>query len=163
MVHNILLQIATLFSVGRVKYAPGTVATLLTVPLWFILAKSGPIFYMLVVVLLVPVGIWASQVYEDAVGKHDSKEIVIDEVVGYLITMTWLPITWQSALIGFIIFRVLDILKPPPIRQLDQKVRGGIGVMADDIAAGVIGSFVMQILYTHTNWLGAQILVLTPN
>ena len=63
--------------------------------------------------------------------------------------------------IGFIVFRFLDIVKPPPIRQLDQKVKGGFGVMVDDIAAGIIGSVIMQVLYTKTNWLGVQITTLT--
>jgi phosphatidylglycerophosphatase A len=116
---------------------------------------------MLVVLALIGLGIVAAQAYESQAGVHDSKEIVIDEVVGFLITMTWLPVTWQSALIGFIVFRFFDILKPPPIRQLDQKVQGGFGVMVDDIVAGIIGSIIMQILYNHTNWLGSQISLLT--
>ncbi|MBY0452718.1 MAG: phosphatidylglycerophosphatase A, partial [Bdellovibrionaceae bacterium] len=61
------------------------------------------------------------------------------------------------------VFRFFDIVKPPPIRQMDQKIPGGFGVMADDIAAGLISSVIMQLLYTQTNWLGSQILILTPN
>ncbi len=156
-----LLNIATLFSVGKFPKAPGTVATLATIPLWFLLAQAGPIYYMIITFLLVPLGVWAAQTYEDHSQKHDSKEIVIDEVVGFLITMTWLPLTWQSVVAGFVIFRFLDIVKPPPIRQLDQKVPGGFGVMADDIAAGIIGSLILQYVYNHTNWLGVQISTLT--
>jgi phosphatidylglycerophosphatase A len=95
------------------------------------------------------------------VHTHDSKEIVIDEVVGFLITMTWLPLTWQSLVAGFVVFRFLDIVKPPPIRQLDRKVPGGFGVMVDDVAAGIIGSILLQFVYNHTNWLGVQISNLT--
>jgi phosphatidylglycerophosphatase A len=116
---------------------------------------------MFLVFALIALGIIASQAYEAQSGRHDSQEIVIDEVVGYLITMTWLPVTWQSAVIGFLVFRFFDILKPPPIRQLDRKVPGGFGVMVDDIAAGIMGSVVMQLLYNHTNWLGSQISLLT--
>ena len=89
---------------------------------------------------------------------HDSKEIVIDEVAGFLITMTWLPMTWQSVVIGFILFRFFDIVKPPPIRQLDKKIQGGVGVMIDDIAAGIISNFILQILFTYTLILGSQVI-----
>ncbi len=158
----LLLQLATFFSIGKFPKAPGTAATLATIPIWYLLAQTGPLIYMIVTLLLVPVGILAAQAYEGHSQKHDSKEIVIDEVVGFLITMTWLPITWQSCILGFFIFRFLDIVKPWPIGLLDRKVQGGVGVMIDDIAAGLIGSLILQVIYTKTNWLGSQILILTP-
>lgn len=161
MTNTLRLQLATFFNIGKFPKAPGTVATLATLPVWYLLAQLGPIPYMLLVLLLIPVGVWAADAYESQAGKHDSKEIVIDEVVGFLITMTWMPFTWQSAVLGFLIFRFFDIVKPPPIRQLDQKVMGGFGVMADDIAAGIIGNIVLQVILNQTNWLGTQISVLT--
>lgn len=156
-----LLLIATYFNIGKFPKAPGTIATLATIPLWWALWHAGPIIYMIVALLLFPVGVIAAQAYEAQSDTHDAKEIVIDEVVGFLITMTWLPMTWQSVVLGFMIFRFLDIVKPPPIRQLDRKVPGGLGVMLDDIAAGIIGSILMQLIYTQTNWLGVQITTLT--
>lgn len=111
------------------------------------------------VILLLPVGIVACEFYEQDKGGHDHKEIVIDEVLGFLITMVWMPMTWQAILIGFALFRLLDITKPLFIGYLDKKIQGGLGVMIDDVAAGVIASVVMQILFTKTNWLGSQILV----
>lgn len=158
-----LLLIATFFNIGRFPKAPGTVATLATIPLWWALAQTGPIIYMIVTILLIPLGIMASQAYEAQADHHDSKEIVIDEVVGFLITMVWLPMTWQSLVLGFILFRFLDIVKPPPIRQLDKHVKGGVGVMIDDIAAGLIGSLILQVIYTQTSWLGVQISNLTTS
>src|SRR5689334_9109803 len=140
MWNKFLLQLAVFFGVGKSPKAPGTVATAATIPVWYLLAQTGPFIYMGVTLILVFVGVAAANAYEAISDRHDSKEIVIDEVVGYLITMTWLPVTWQSALIGFLVFRFFDILKPPPIRQLDQKVKGGFGVMVDDIVAGIIGS-----------------------
>lgn len=163
MLNKLGLQIAILFGVGKIPKAPGTVATLATIPIWILMHSLGPVVYMVITFLLVPVGVWAANLYESHSQQHDSKEIVIDEVVGFLITMTWLPLTWQSALLGFVVFRFFDILKPPPIRQLDQKIKGGFGVMVDDIAAGIIGSIIMQTLYNQTNWLGAQISTLTVN
>lgn len=163
MTKKILLLIATFFNIGRISKAPGTVATIATIPVWWLLAQTGPIIYMIVTLLLVPLGIIAAQAYESQSSEHDAKEIVIDEVVGFLITMVWLPMTWQSLVLGFILFRFLDIVKPPPIRQLDLHVKGGVGVMADDIAAGLIASLVLQTIYTHTSWLGVQIATVVNN
>lgn len=155
------MLIATYFNIGKFPKAPGTVATFATIPLWWALWHLGPIIYMIIALILFPIGVMAAQAYEAQSHQHDSKEIVIDEVVGFLITMTWLPMTWQSVVLGFIVFRFLDIVKPPPIRQLDRKVPGGLGVMLDDVVAGIIGSILMQLIYTQTNWLGVQITTLT--
>lgn len=163
MLSKILINLATLFGIGKVSKAPGTIATLATIPIWYLLAQSGPLVYLAITFLLVPVGIWAAQTYEDHKQSHDAKEIVIDEVVGFLITMAWVPLTWQSAVFGFCLFRFFDIVKPPPIRQLDKKIPGGFGVMVDDIAAGIISSVLMQLIYNQTNWLGMQISTLTAN
>lgn len=153
---KIVIMLATFFGAGKFPKAPGTMGTLATIPLWYFMAKLSVLPYMLIVIVLAVMGILIAQAYEAIVQKHDSKEIVIDEVVGFLITMTWLPVTWQSVVLGFILFRFFDIVKPPPIRQLDQKVKGGTGVMIDDIAAGVICNLILQIIYTNTLWLGAQ-------
>jgi phosphatidylglycerophosphatase A len=161
MWNRFLIHLATFFSVGKFPKAPGTMGTLATIPVWYALSLTGPFVYMLVTFLLFPLGVMAAQAYENTVHTHDSKEIVIDEVVGFLITMTWLPLTWQSLVAGFVVFRFLDIVKPPPIRQLDRKVPGGFGVMVDDVAAGIIGSILLQFVYNHTNWLGVQISNLT--
>jgi phosphatidylglycerophosphatase A len=160
---NILLLIATYFNIGKFPKAPGTVATFATIPLWWALTQTGPIIYMIVTFILAGLGIVAAQAFESTCEHHDSKEIVIDEVVGFLITMVWLPVTWQSLVLGLIIFRFLDIVKPPPIRQLDKHVKGGLGVMADDIVAGLIGSLILQTIYTQTSWLGVQISNLTTS
>ncbi|MGE5085325.1 MAG: phosphatidylglycerophosphatase A [Bacillota bacterium] len=156
---NFLKKLATFFGVGLSPKAPGTVATAATIPVVYLLNLAGPLVYMLAILILLPVGILAAQVYEDDMGGHDHSEIVIDEVVGFLITMVWLPMTWQAILIGFVVFRLLDITKPLFIGYLDKKIQGGLGVMVDDVAAGIVASLFMQFLFTHTNWLGSQILV----
>lgn len=159
VLRNFLKKLAIFFGVGLSPKAPGTVATFATIPLVMLLIWAGPLAYMLTTLVLLPVGIIAAEIYEQDMGGHDQKEIVIDEVVGFLITMVWLPMTWQAILIGFVLFRLLDITKPLFIGYLDKKIQGGLGVMVDDIAAGVVASLIMQLLYSHTNWLGAQVLV----
>lgn len=157
MKNKFIEMLATFFYVGKISKAPGTWGTLATLPLWFFMSKLNPIWYMVITFVIVILGIFVCQMYENQKGSHDSKEIVIDEVAGFLITMTWLPFTWQSVVFGFMLFRFFDILKPPPIRQLDQKVQGGVGVMIDDVAAGILANFLLQIVYNQTGWLGAQI------
>ncbi|WP_409479153.1 phosphatidylglycerophosphatase A [Pseudobdellovibrio sp. HCB154] len=156
MNQKLVIQLATFFGAGRLPKSPGTWGTLATIPLWYLLAQLHAIPYMVVVLLLCIAAILIAQAYENFTHTHDSKEIVIDEVVGFLITMTWLPMTWQSLVAGFVLFRIVDIVKPPPIRQLDQKVKGGVGVVIDDIAAGIVCNIILQMVYTYTPWLGAQ-------
>lgn len=154
---KILQVIANWFYVGKLKPAPGTWATLSTLPLALLLNKCGPFYHMFAIFILLVLGIVAADFYEKEFNVADNSEIVIDEVVGFLITMLWLPQTWQAYAVGFILFRGLDIFKPFPIGYLDKKVKGGMGVMVDDMAAGMIANIILQQLYIHTSWLGAQI------
>jgi phosphatidylglycerophosphatase A len=156
---NFLKHLATFFGVGLFPKAPGTMGTIATIPLVLLLSHFGVFTYMIVTILLLPVGIVAAEFYEQDKGGHDHKEIVIDEVLGFLITMLWLPMTWQAILIGFALFRVLDITKPLFIGYLDKKIQGGLGVMVDDVAAGIVASIIMQALYTYTNVLGSQMVI----
>jgi len=156
---NFLKHLATLFGVGLFPKAPGTMGTIATIPLVLLLSHFGVFAYMAFTILLLPVGIVAAEFYEKDKGGHDHKEIVIDEVLGFLITMLWLPMTWQAILIGFVLFRVLDITKPLFIGYLDKKIQGGLGVMVDDVAAGIVASIIMQALYTYTNVLGSQMVI----
>lgn len=149
MYPRLFMLIATFFNVGKSPKAPGTMGTLAAIPLWYFLAKMPEMYYLIAVFLICILGIFAAQVYEKEMGTHDSGEIVIDEVAGYLITMALLPVTWKSAVLGFILFRILDILKPFPIGMLDKKIQGGVGVMADDIAAGIIASVLLQVAMSY--------------
>ncbi len=148
--------VATWFGLGKIKKAPGTFGTLGAIPLVWAISLLGPIYYMGFVLLFLPVSIIAAQVYENKKGGHDSKEIVVDEVIGFLITMTWLPMTLPSVFLGFLLFRFFDIVKPPPIGYLDRKVKGGFGVVVDDVVAGLISNLILQVIYTQTAWLGSQ-------
>lgn len=152
----ILIRLATAFGVGRLPKGPGTWGTLVTVPVAYVLMHFGPLVYMGIVVLLLPIAIISAELYEREAQAHDSKEIVIDEVLGFLITMTWLPLTWQAFAAGFVLFRLLDILKPFPIGFLDKKVKGGVGVVVDDVAAGIIANILLHVVYNQTSWLGSQ-------
>jgi phosphatidylglycerophosphatase A len=128
--------IATALGAGYSPIAPGTCGTAVTVPLALALAPLPLWQYLIVLVAVTLVGIWAAGRADRAWGTHDSGRIVVDEVAGYLTTMAlvdrghWIPLV-----VGFVVFRVLDIVKPPPIRWLDRNVPGGFGVVIDDVAA----------------------------
>lgn len=142
---------ATFAYVGRVPKAPGTFGSLAAVPLALLLQMGGDVFYMVFTLLLAAVAIWVAQAYETKFQTHDPKEIVIDEVVGVLIAFTMLS-TWSALLAAFVLFRLFDILKPFPVGWADKKLEGGLGVVADDILAGVLASLIMQALTQYTHW-----------
>lgn len=135
---------------------PGTFGTLLGIPLAWAMLSFDPFVYMAVSVALILFASLVAEMHERAANAHDPGEIVIDEVVGYVIAMTWLPATWQSFAAAFVVFRFFDILKPFPIRQIDRKIRGGLGTVLDDVAAGLAANICLQWLYSHTPWLGVQ-------
>ena len=131
--------IALGFGSGMAPIAPGTFGTIVAIPLYLLIQDLALPIYLGIVAVTLVIGIWACQVYSDMLGVHDHNSIVWDEVVGYLITMVLAPPGWQWLLIGFIAFRFFDIAKPWPINLLDKHVKGGFGIMVDDVLAGVYG------------------------
>lgn len=147
-----LKMFVTFFGLGLSPKAPGTVGTLGAVVLAFFFLQWSWLYQAILICVLAVAGIIACQKYEDTYEVHDAGEMVIDEVVGYLISIFWLPLTWQTLLLGFVIFRFLDITKPLVIGMADRKLKGGLGVMADDILAGIVTSIFLQFLlqdYPH--------------
>jgi phosphatidylglycerophosphatase A len=107
---------------------------------------------------VIAAGIWAADRADRAWGTHDTGRIVIDEVAGYLVTMTLVDRSHAAPLVaGFVVFRVLDIVKPQPIRWLDRNVPGGFGVVLDDVVAGVLGMVIVLALdrFGALGWLSA--------
>jgi phosphatidylglycerophosphatase A len=142
--------IATFFGAGRLKPGPGTWGSLATVALWAILSHFLPSSWLIPVnialaLLAVAVGIPAATKVARASGLKDPQFVVIDETAGQLITLIGAPLAWKSFLAGFILFRAFDIVKPPPVRQLE-RLPEGTGIVVDDVAAGLYGLFVMHLL-----------------
>ena len=147
LVNSLAKALATALGAGYSPVAPGTCGTIVAIPLAWALAPLLPWQFILVTAAVTAVAIWAAHRADLAWGSHDSQRIVIDEVAGYLVTMTFVSRTSGVALgIGFIVFRAFDILKPPPVRWLDENLPGGWGVVLDDVAAGVMGAAVMVAL-----------------
>jgi len=116
-------------------------------PLYFVYARVGGwVAYSLLTVALFVLGTQSANKIETAVGQKDPGIIVIDEVVGYLVTMAFLPQNWLFPIVGFFVFRAFDIWKPTPIRQLDANPHlKGFGIMIDDVLAGVYSNLVLQV------------------
>jgi phosphatidylglycerophosphatase A len=130
---------------GFSPVAPGTAGTLGAVPLYWALSHLGWPAYLAVTAALLILGVPAAGRAGRYWGVVDASPIVIDEVVGYLLTMALVPFSWTAAAIGFALFRLFDIWKPWPVSALD-RMKSGLGVMLDDVGAGVYGWVALQVL-----------------
>ncbi len=128
------------FGSGLAPRAPGTFGTLVAVPVYLLCAQLPLVIYLSVVVAAFVLGVYLCGRTARALDVHDHPGIVWDEVVGYLLTMAWAPSGWLWVVLGFICFRLFDILKPWPISVLDRSVHGGLGIMIDDALAGVLAA-----------------------
>ena len=139
--------VATALGAGYSPVAPGTCGTAVTVPLAWACRDFDTLAMIGLVLLVTVVGIAAAHRADQAWGTHDSGRIVIDEVAGYLATVALVDRgSWIVLVVGFFVFRALDIIKPPPIRWIDEQLPGGPGVVLDDVAAGVMGAAIMVAL-----------------
>lgn len=134
------------FGSGLLPKAPGTWGTLAAIPLYLLLVNTTWYFYLMTTIAAFLVGVFVSNNVSNALGKHDYQGIVWDEVVGYLLTMFLAPPGLIWILVGFILFRIFDIWKPQPIRWVDARVQGGLGIMLDDALAAVFAWIIMQLL-----------------
>jgi phosphatidylglycerophosphatase A len=142
--------IATFFGIGKLRPAPGRWGSAATVLLWAALAYALPPALRTPValgltLLVIAIGIPAATRVSRAFQKKDPQFVVIDEVAGQLLTLVAVPLSWKTLLGGFILFRAFDILKPPPIRQLE-RLPEGTGIVLDDVAAGLLAFVVMHLL-----------------
>lgn len=133
------------FGSGYLPVAPGTFGTLAAIPVFLLLSQFQPWLYVVILMLMLIAGIWLCGYTSRALGVHDHKAIVWDEVVGYLITMLLVTPAPVNICVGFVLFRLFDIWKPWPIHLLDKHVPGGLGIMLDDVVAGVYAALVLQI------------------
>lgn len=135
------------FGSGLLPKAPGTYGTLAAIPLFLLMAELSPISYGIAVLFSCIIGVYLCGKTAEDVGVHDHGAIVWDEFAGFFITMFMIPVSWQSILVGFILFRFFDIIKPWPISLADKKLTGGFGIMFDDILAGLFALVIMHLLF----------------
>lgn len=134
---NPLHFLALGFGTGLMPKAPGTFGTLAAIPLYLAISQFDLWSYLLFTCVLSVIGVFLCDYTSKALGVHDHSGIVIDEIAGYLITMIAVPFDWLWIVLGFLLFRFFDILKPWPISWLDKNLQGGAGIMLDDVLAGI--------------------------
>lgn len=140
----ILKNLATLGFIGYLPIAPGTFGSLAAM-IFFFLLKPPLSLHVLLIAIITVIGTFASHRTEKLLNEKDSGHIVIDEFAGYALSVLFLPATAAYLVAAFLLFRFFDILKPPPIRWIERAFPGGLGVMADDLAAGVYTNILLQI------------------
>ena len=146
---RLAVVLATIGPVGRLPFAPGTAGSLVALPLLPGLAMvrdRSTIAYVVAVLVVVAVAVWAAGRAEDALGGSDHSAIVIDEVAGMVATGLLLPGTWTAALLGFGLFRLFDVVKPYPAGLIDAHAEGGFGVVGDDLVAGLYAGLVGHVI-----------------
>jgi len=134
------------FGSGLAPKAPGTAGTIVAVLLYLLCQSLDLLSYSLLTAVICIAGVWICGRSSEMLGVHDHGGIVWDEFAGYFVTMIAAPPGWVWIVVGFILFRLFDILKPWPIEWADQHVDGGLGIMLDDILAGLASFAVLQIL-----------------
>ncbi|GAB4261520.1 MAG: phosphatidylglycerophosphatase A [Methylomicrobium sp.] len=147
-----VLFLAFGFGFGLFRKAPGTWGTVSAIPLYWLFVQAGSNGFFLLTLLVSIAGIGICGSAAKKLGEHDFGGIVWDEIAGFLVTMLWVPFSWQAMLIGFLLFRIFDIVKPWPIIWVDQQVVGGLGIMMDDLLAGIMAGLLMLVIVTM-GWL----------
>ena len=141
------MALATGFYVGMIPKAPGTWGSLAALIPWFFLKDLPLQAYLTVLAVIFVVGFFVSGSAEKILDRPDAGPIVIDEILGMFITLTLAPAHPAAWILGFILFRIFDIFKPFPVSWFDRKIHGGIGIMMDDVVAGLYALASLQLLW----------------
>jgi len=127
---------ATCLGLGLVPKAPGTFGTMAAIPFAFALSEISLNYRILLLLGIIALAIWVSDLHATIVNRSDPQEVVIDEVAGFLLATCFVTFTWFNVIAGFLLFRFFDIIKPFPVNALE-KLKGGLGIVADDLTAGL--------------------------
>jgi phosphatidylglycerophosphatase A len=147
----VALTLATTAGVGYIPFAPGTLGSLAGLVVWWLLPATVPV-QVTAIALIFILGAWSGSVAERHFASTDPGPVVIDEVLGMLVTLFLIPVGWIGAGLGFLLFRLSDIVKPFPANKLEQ-LHGGIGVMADDFMAAIYANLALRAAIALSNWV----------
>lgn len=142
---KLILLISSNAGLGYAPVASGTFGTLAGIPCFYYLSRLDFPLQLLSLMAILFLSFWASEEAGKIYREADDGRIVIDELIGYLITVAFLPFSWSTALLGFLWFRFFDILKPPPADWFDREMKNGVGVTLDDIVAGIYALIALRI------------------
>lgn len=143
---KIITLCATGLGLGYLPKAPGTFGSLLGVLLFFLTAGLPPVSYAIFLAAFIAFAVWTSGIAAKIFSESDPQRVVIDEVAGVLVAAAFHPWSWKTTIAAFVLFRIFDIWKPFPIRAIDKKVHGGLGIVLDDVLAGVYANIVISVM-----------------
>lgn len=143
---RLILALTSNAGLGYCPVAPGTAGTLAGIPAFYLLAGLSPPLYAAVLAALAVLACALAEAAGRIYGVVDDGRIVLDELAGYLVTVAFLPFSWTAALLGFFLFRVFDVLKPPPASWFDRRMKNGVGVVLDDLAAGLYAALALRFI-----------------
>lgn len=143
---NPLYFIAFGFGSGALPYAPGTWGTLMAIPFYLALQTLPLIAYLIITLVIIIGSIWLCDKISREINIHDHPGMCIDEIVGFLVTMIGIPPSLSWIILGFLLFRLFDIWKPQPVRYIDKNIGGGLGMILDDIVAGIYACIILHII-----------------
>jgi phosphatidylglycerophosphatase A len=145
--NDIVVFLATGCFTGFLPLMPGTWGTFAAIPLVILVHRVNLVVQGIVALVFVAFGAWISGRAEILLEDHDPRPIVIDEMAGFLISLLWLPLNPLTLFLGFGLFRLFDVVKPPPISSVEKRMRGGWGVVIDDVLAGVFTNVTLRLLF----------------
>ena len=151
MIRSVALACASVFGVGYAPVAPGTFGSAAGLVVWWLLPQS-PLIQLIAIAGIFALGSWSSGVCEKDCGRLDPGHVVIDEVLGMLVTLFMIPIGPLGVLLAFLLFRITDIVKPYPADRFEQ-LHGGVGVMADDAMAGIYANLALRLIIWTSGYL----------
>lgn len=146
MTKKISLIFATGFGSGYAPFASGTWGSLVGLVIYYAFKNFSSSLYFATLIGVFAIAIWSSQMAEVHFGKKDPGQVVVDEIIGQLVTLAFLPFSWKLSIAGFLLFRLFDILKPFPARWFQDHLKGGWGIVMDDVMAGVYANLILQVL-----------------
>lgn len=145
--NDIVVFLATGCFTGFLPLMPGTWGTFAAIPIVILVHRVNLVVQGIIALVFVAFGAWISGRAEILLEDHDPRPIVIDEMAGFLISLLWLPLNPLTLFLGFGIFRLFDVVKPPPISSVEKRMRGGWGVVIDDVLAGVFTNVTLRLLF----------------
>lgn len=144
--NRIIVALASGFGAGYSPWAPGTLGSLVAIPLVMLFLPMPTTTYLATIITFSFFAVWVADNAQNIYKEHDSQHIVIDEVAGMLFVFVGQEMHWLTIATGFVLFRALDVWKPWPCRRIDQRVKGGLGVVLDDVVAGIYANAILWVL-----------------
>ena len=142
---NAVMFLATGGYVGHAPFASGTFGSLVGLPIVYLLSRTNWALAGIIVITLILGAVWVAHLAEKALKAKDPGCIVIDEIAGMCVTMLFIPLSFTTGLAGFFLFRLFDVIKPPPVRQMERNLHGGWGVVMDDVMAGIMANIALRL------------------